>query len=92
MHFDAHSLPDILRGRIVITIDREDVTDRCFAADTEEGWVWLYKRRDGEFYVENGGIATEERHGSVSIALKPGVDLLRELPSPVWEAKEGGQS
>lgn len=46
-----------------------DVTDRCFEADDQLGYVGLYKHRDGRPYVEftadGARTAREVRHGSV---------------------------
>lgn len=80
MHFDAYALPDILHGKLIISVDGEDVTDRCFEADTDRGWCGLYKHRNGKEYIDDQGeIAKEDRNGTVTISLKPGVDLLADI-------------
>jgi hypothetical protein len=67
----AETMPLALQGHITITLNGEDVTDRCWGADTETGWAGLYQHRDGAPYIDEAGeIATEERYGRIEIALQ----------------------
>ena len=52
-------------GHSTVLLDGVDVSKQCFACDDRAGMVWLYKRKDGHNYIENGKIAEEIRRGRV---------------------------
>jgi sugar lactone lactonase YvrE len=53
----------------IVTLDGKEVTDRCFEADEEEGYVDLYKLdADGKMFITKAGRPGQERlHGKVKI-------------------------
>lgn len=53
-----------------VLLDGEDVTNRFFYVDTDEGCVKLYKLdSSGQFHMEFGEVAHETRHGNVKVIL-----------------------
>ena len=59
-------------GKVKITLDDVDVTDKCFTADEEFGEVYVYKlNSDGQRYFdrETNEIPQETLKGDVKIVL-----------------------
>jgi hypothetical protein len=57
-----------------VFLDGNDVSDRCFLADDEQGIVGLYLRDEsGHFYRQDDGIgaASEFRRGTVTLVAPP---------------------
>ena len=53
--------------RTRVLLNGEDVSMRCQAADSREGWAILFKMRDGKPYAERGELARERVHGAVRV-------------------------
>lgn len=69
MRLDARGGHDLRRcSKARVWLDDEEVTKRCFLADSDLGIVGLYRLdADGRKYREGGIIAKEERRGVVRI-------------------------
>ena len=67
----SHSQYENLISRIVVSLDGEDVTNRCVAHNILSGYVVVYVRdQNGNFYIENDAVKTEVLHGEVVVKLK----------------------
>lgn len=53
----------------IVTLDGKDISNKCFEADEEEGYVDVYKlNADGKIFVAKNGRTGQERlHGKVVI-------------------------
>lgn len=67
MTLNTHRRRDLKRTRRTrVWLDGVEVTRRCFYADKRRGVVRLYRETaDGQFFLGQDGIETEERRGKV---------------------------
>jgi hypothetical protein len=58
-----------------VRVNNVEVTQRCFAADDENGFAWCFRHDErGRPYVLNGEVAKERLTGDVVIDFPRGLD------------------
>ena len=55
------------RGKVKVTLNGADVSDRAFEADSEEGWVHMYRVSDGHKMLTDNKLEWECVQGDVKV-------------------------
>ena len=64
---------EITEKNLIITIDGEDVSNRCYEADDKIGYVLCYKRnKKGKFFMIDNTLVKERLVGKVLIICNGG--------------------
>ena len=77
---------DELKGdTYTVILNGEDISNRCFAFDSIEGWADCYQADDkGKIIVQENDLLTERLHGSICFHKNPNADENSRKVHSAW--------